>query len=179
MAGHGSPKGVHQGGRKKGTPNKVNATVIEKLERLNCDPIQGMAIIALNKLPCGVCRGEGRTRYLIPEGRRSECDCLTGDDSDGRALPECVWCSGTGLRDIGIRTCQSCYGTLFEACSPAERGKMFAELAQYRHQKLKAIEVSGPGGQAPSWEVVVKTTIPVTLNRATQQSLEPGKSETA
>ena len=33
MAGHGSPKGVRQGGRKKGTPNKTTTTVKEALQK--------------------------------------------------------------------------------------------------------------------------------------------------
>ncbi len=138
-------------GRPKGSPNKSNLNVHEKLKRLDCDPITGMATIAMNNLPCGVCRGEGKTRYLIPDNRRSECECLTltvqaQEASKLTAKKDCVWCSGTGIADIGIRTCQSCYGTLFEACSPAERGKMYAELAQYQHTKLKAIEHTGPDG---------------------------------
>jgi hypothetical protein len=39
-------KGIKTGGRKKGSLNKVNQTVIEKLEALGCDPIEGMATIA-------------------------------------------------------------------------------------------------------------------------------------
>ena len=36
MAGKGSPKGVKQGGRKKGTPNKINAALKDMiLEALN------------------------------------------------------------------------------------------------------------------------------------------------
>lgn len=34
------------GGRVKGTPNKKTQEVIERLKELNCDPIEGMAIIA-------------------------------------------------------------------------------------------------------------------------------------
>ena len=44
---------------------------------------------------------------------------------------------------IGTRVCESCYGTLFEACSPELRGKMNAELAQYIAPKRKALEISG------------------------------------
>jgi hypothetical protein len=41
-------KGRKTGGRKKGTPNKRSQTVTEKLEALGCDPIAGMARIAMN-----------------------------------------------------------------------------------------------------------------------------------
>ncbi len=43
MAGKGEPK---TGGRKAGTPNKLTHDIIERLEALGCDPIEGMAIIA-------------------------------------------------------------------------------------------------------------------------------------
>ena len=39
--------GTKTGGRSKGTPNKRTQDVIEKLESLDCDPIEGMARIAL------------------------------------------------------------------------------------------------------------------------------------
>ena len=39
----GTPK---TGGRKKGVKNKATQDVIEKLEAMGCDPIQGMAEIA-------------------------------------------------------------------------------------------------------------------------------------
>ena len=44
------PKPGHRGGgRTKGTPNKVTADVAEKLRKLGCDPITGMALIALGR----------------------------------------------------------------------------------------------------------------------------------
>ena len=142
--------GKKTGGRTKGVPNKDAVSLQEKLSRVGCDPILGMATIALNNLPCGVCRGEGRTRYGLPEGQHTECDdalCLDNRAKDQPAKDFwCVWCSNTGMRNIGTRTCQSCYGTLFEACSPELRGKMGAELAQYVEAKRKAIEVSGTLG---------------------------------
>lgn len=39
-------KGHKTGGRQKGTPNKANADIQERLKALNCDPIEGMAILA-------------------------------------------------------------------------------------------------------------------------------------
>ncbi len=41
--------GRKTGGRKKGAPNKRTQSVMEKLEALGCDPIEGMAKIAMNK----------------------------------------------------------------------------------------------------------------------------------
>jgi hypothetical protein len=84
-----------------------------------------MATIANNQLPCGVCRGKGKTPYKMENG------------------------------EIGTRKCESCYGTLFEACSPELRGKMCAELAQYVGAKRKAIEVSGPEGGAVDLKATV------------------------
>lgn len=108
----GGPK-TPGSGRKKGSVNKSTEDIMQKLARLGCDPMEGMAIIALNRLPCGVCRGKGKTPYKLPDG------------------------------GIGTRTCESCYGTLYENCSPELRGKMNAEIAQYIAPKRKALEISG------------------------------------
>lgn len=40
-------RGRKTGGRQKGTPNKLSADIEEKLRALGCDPIAGMARIAL------------------------------------------------------------------------------------------------------------------------------------
>lgn len=37
------------GGRKKGTPNKRTFLVVERLEAMGCDPIEGMARIAMDE----------------------------------------------------------------------------------------------------------------------------------
>jgi len=39
--------GNKTGGRKKGTPNKITVEVIELLEQLNCNPVEGLARLAL------------------------------------------------------------------------------------------------------------------------------------
>jgi len=41
-------KGRKTGGRTKGTPNRSTQDAVEKLERLNCDPIEGMARLAMD-----------------------------------------------------------------------------------------------------------------------------------
>ena len=46
MPGPGAPK---TGGRQAGTPNRATADVIAKLEALGCDPIEGMARIAMDE----------------------------------------------------------------------------------------------------------------------------------
>lgn len=40
--------GVKTGGRAKGTPNKATAEVAARLAELGCDPIEGMARIAMD-----------------------------------------------------------------------------------------------------------------------------------
>lgn len=133
------------GGRPKGYVDVEKRTVSEVCERLGLNPFEGMAIIALNKLPCGVCRGTKKTHYKLAAGTHA-----TGCDGKPTKAGLCK-CEG-----IGERTCESCYGTTFEACSPELRGKMNAELAAYIHPKKKAIEVSNPDGSLrPSWEVVI------------------------
>jgi hypothetical protein len=49
MPGGGSKPGERRGGRKRGSPNRRTLDVIEKLAALECDPIAGMARIAMNK----------------------------------------------------------------------------------------------------------------------------------
>ena len=48
MAGCGSKPGERRNGRQRGAPNKRTLDVIERLAALRCDPITGMARIALN-----------------------------------------------------------------------------------------------------------------------------------
>ena len=45
----GAKPGERRGGRQQGTPNKRTLAVTEKLEALGCDPIEGMARIAMNE----------------------------------------------------------------------------------------------------------------------------------
>ena len=42
--------GNNGNGRKKGTPNKKTQSVIDQLAALDCDPIEGMATIALKAM---------------------------------------------------------------------------------------------------------------------------------
>jgi hypothetical protein len=49
MAGGGSKPGERRGGRKPGSPNRRTLDVIDRLAALRCDPIAGMARIAMNK----------------------------------------------------------------------------------------------------------------------------------
>ena len=47
MAGKGSPKGVKQGGRKKGTPNKSTAEIKELAQTYSTDALKTLAMIML------------------------------------------------------------------------------------------------------------------------------------
>jgi hypothetical protein len=49
MAGGGAKPGERRGGRQRGTPNKRTLEVAERLAALRCDPITGMARIAMNR----------------------------------------------------------------------------------------------------------------------------------
>lgn len=132
--------------RAKGTPNRRSQDIADKLERIGCDPLRGMAEIALNRLPCGVCRGELKTKYkLLPGDHSKECN-----KQGAGAGADCI-CDG-----IGTRTCMSCYGSGWEACSPELRGKMYAEIAQYVLPKRKAIEHSGIDGEDIGVRLVVE-----------------------
>jgi hypothetical protein len=67
----GRPLGLPKtGGRKKGTQNKATLTVAEKLEALGCDPIEGMARIAMDKKNSPEIRGRYYSelaQYLYPK----------------------------------------------------------------------------------------------------------------
>lgn len=117
----GAKPGERRGGRVKGQPNRKTLEFQALLDRMKCDPRKVMALIVLNELPCGVCRGKGRTKYAMPVGEGEE--------------PK-----------IRERVCQSCYGTKMESCNPELRGKMAAEMTQYLQPKRKAIEYTGEGG---------------------------------
>lgn len=54
--------GEKTGGRTKGTPNKKTLDVIDRLNKLKCDPIEGMARIAMNDVPCDTCEETGRIK---------------------------------------------------------------------------------------------------------------------
>lgn len=142
-------KNGKQVGRTKGKANRRTLDLQEKLARCGCDPLIGMAKIAMNNLPCGTCRGELRTKYFLPAGTHAD-GC--GMHAVVKAKRICT-CEG-----IGERTCLSCYGSGWEACSPELRGKMYAELAQYVLPKRKAIEHTGPDGGPVGIKLLVEFT---------------------
>src|SRR5271165_2211459 len=67
--------GHKTGGRTKGTPNKATATVIETLARLGCDPIEGMARIAMDDRNTPELRGRmfaELANYVAPKRKPAE-----------------------------------------------------------------------------------------------------------
>lgn len=141
-------KGIKTGGRQKGTPNKATATLRERLQRLGCDPMEGLAFVSLRRIPCGTCidknrKPTGRTKFNLPEGKHAEkCRIRKG-----------LACSCEGISD---RPCQSCFGTKWEKISVETKLRADTELAAYLEPKRKAIEVSNPDGSLrPAWRVVV------------------------
>lgn len=88
------------------------------MERLGLDPVESMIRIVLDDVPCSTCRGEGKTRYQPALGKEKLLE----------------------------RTCESCYGSGKEKISPELKGKMAAELAQYKYPKRKAIDLAVDAG---------------------------------
>jgi hypothetical protein len=77
----GSRPGEYRGGRHKGTPNKQSQAVIDWLKALGCDPIEGMARIAMDETAdlsirrnvqgAGAVRCASTESYRLIGGRRS------------------------------------------------------------------------------------------------------------
>lgn len=138
------------GGRAKGTPNRATTTLQERLSRLRCDPIEGLAMISLRRVSCGTCidknlKPTGRTKFNLPDGKHAEkCRIHKG-----------LECSCEGIAE---RPCQSCFGTKWERISVETKLRADTELASYVEAKRKAVELSNPdGSMRPSWEVVIKS----------------------
>ncbi len=67
--------GNKTGGRKKGTPNKRTQEVIDQLTALDCDPIEGMARIALDDQNSSELRGRmfsELAQYIAPKRKAIE-----------------------------------------------------------------------------------------------------------
>ena len=63
-------RGVKSGGRKKGTPNMRTQEVVDRLAELGCDPIEGMAQIAMDETNPPELRGRmfaELTHYVAPK----------------------------------------------------------------------------------------------------------------
>lgn len=116
------------------------------MERLKCNPIENMAIIANRNVPCGTCIDEKRkptgfTKYELPAGQHSQKCAIT----DARLIKGKLVCTCKG---IGERVCASCGGSLQERINVDTMLKASSELAKYGFHQLKAVEHSGPDGGA-------------------------------
>ena len=63
------------GGRKRGTPNKRTQAIIDKLAALGCDPIEGMACLALDEENSAELRGRmfsELAQYIAPKRKAIE-----------------------------------------------------------------------------------------------------------
>jgi hypothetical protein len=69
--------GFKTGGRTKGTPNRKSVEVMDKLEALGCDPIEGMARLAMDTSNSPELRGKMLSelaQYLYPKRKALEVD---------------------------------------------------------------------------------------------------------
>jgi hypothetical protein len=83
MAGRGRPPGQPKtgGGSRKGIPNKLNVDIAAKLAAMGCDPIAGMANIALdteNDLDLRAKMFSELAQYVAPKRKAIE---HSGDES--------------------------------------------------------------------------------------------------
>ncbi len=97
----GKPVGLPKtGGRKKGTPNKATRTIAEKLEALGCDPIEGMARIAMDEKNSPETRGRYYSelaQYLYP--KRKSVDVSTDQSTVTNVITNLD--SSPGSSDVG------------------------------------------------------------------------------
>jgi hypothetical protein len=77
----GAKPGERRGGRSKGTPNKRTEAVAERLEALGCDPIEGMARIAMDEtveLSIRAQMYKELAQYVAPKRRAVEMQAEVG-----------------------------------------------------------------------------------------------------
>jgi hypothetical protein len=67
-------KGLKTGGRVAGTPNKTPFDAYVAAHKHNCNPFEVLAIAANGDMPCCVCFGTGRTKYML-DGAIHEREC--------------------------------------------------------------------------------------------------------
>jgi hypothetical protein len=111
--------GRKTGGRRAGVPNKRSEELLEILQRLNCNPTEGLALIGNGDYICTVCLGAKKLKYR----RRDDGELFF--DPEGK-LMDCLNCFGSGREQIPIGL----------------QLKAFAELQQYVFPKRKAIDVN-------------------------------------
>ena len=90
--------GRKTGGRVAGTPNKRTQDVIERLATLGCDPIEGMARIAMDESNAPELRGRmfaELAQYVAPKRKAVEHSA-----EDGTASVTFSWMSRDDVRDL-------------------------------------------------------------------------------
>lgn len=78
----GSKPGERRGGRKKGTPNKKNQALADRLKELGCDPIEDMAKVSFEAKANGdwnllLSASKELAQYVYPKRKAVE---VTGED---------------------------------------------------------------------------------------------------
>jgi|GEM_PF-639655 len=120
--------GEKHGGRAKGTPNKSTKGILAKLKELDCDPIEGMAMMAKGEVPCLHCDDDKKMGML---------EVMRMFGSKPKNDEQIV-----ALSEIRI-DCPVCGGTKIEKVAQKTRSDMYKELANYVAPKRKSLEVSG------------------------------------
>ena len=68
-------KGLKTGGRRRGSLNRLTREVVEKLAKLDCDPIEGMANLAMDESNPPELRGKmfaELAQYIAPKRKAIE-----------------------------------------------------------------------------------------------------------
>lgn len=109
----GDPKPPNSG-KKAGQQNKATIEGKARVEAYGKEAIEFHHAVMTNTLPCGVCRGLGKTKYQ------------PGGSEDGKP-----------------RTCQSCWNSKMERIDPKVRQASAESLLDRFMAKLKHVEHSG------------------------------------
>jgi len=109
--------GRKTGGRQKGTPNRATMEVQSRLEQLGCDPIEGMARLAMDTSNSPELRGRLLSeliQYVAPKRRAIEVNADQGErvtfylgiprrQPENPALPEDGPSEGPADREVESR----------------------------------------------------------------------------
>ncbi len=90
--------GFKSGGRTKGTPNRKTAEIVERLEALDCDPLEGMVALAMDDSNPPELRGRMYSElaaYLYPKRKAVEHSA-----EDGSASVTFSWMSSQDVRSL-------------------------------------------------------------------------------
>ena len=134
----GARPGERRGGRKKGSIPRKSQQAAAILDKFDVDPLEKLALIADRRVPCRTCidadrKPTGKTKFRLPEGKHAK-GC-TGIPLHATGMCPC--------EGVSTRTCESCFGTLWERIPVSEMSRASSALAPYRYPQLRAIEHSG------------------------------------